>query len=385
MNIIKPEMTKEEKIASEKRKQEMRDMLAKRYTAHYLEVPKEFEKEINVVMQKSGLFEVRLNEIGVFVKRVNHAKGAQDKLEEGFENMLPRKLPLSILQYTINLFKVVNEVHGAEFQLQYYWDRENKKYIVHYPLQKTNGAHVDYIREVDLERRYLLVMDIHSHNTMGAFFSGTDDSDEKETRMFGVIGKITKDIPEMKFRVGCGGEHLSVEPWDIFDFDNISKADKKLSEAMLNGDHRPFEYSNNWNSGNGYWSGYGNAWNGRSSSVNKIEDDEWAKEFDCVSSASTEAITATTINEKMTEVEDGNALSTDVDIKDLFNKMWALDESQLYLLMREFVESGWYEPLHDIIETAHNDVWGEDGEAGTDDTFDEDQDIEIDIDESYIV
>ena len=34
-------------------------------------------------------------------------------------------------------------------------------------------------------------MDIHSHNTMGAFWSGTDNADEKETRLFGVLGKIT--------------------------------------------------------------------------------------------------------------------------------------------------------------------------------------------------
>jgi len=369
---VKPEMTAEEKEASKKRKQELRDMLAARFTAHYLEVPEKFEKDINVVMQKSGLFEVRFNEIGVFIKKTDHAKGAQDKLREGFNNLLPRKIPLSVLQYTIDLFKVVNEVHSAEFYLQYYWDRETKKYIVHYPLQKTNGAHVDYEREEALERRYLLVMDIHSHNTMGAFFSGTDDADEKETRMFGVIGKITKDIPEMKFRVCCGGKHLAVEPWDIFDFKKVSDNNKELSEAMLKGDHRPIEYTSNWNGG--YWQGHGaTTWKGASTAVTKpyaIEDDEWQGEFDypgqTTVTGSSDLDDDASINVS-TEEED-EAINIDdpttieeAGVKPLFDELWRLEDAQLYVLMKEFVECGWYQQLRGMIDSAHEEVWGEVG------------------------
>lgn len=58
--------------------------------------------------------------------------------------------------------------------------------------------------------RYLLVMDIHSHNKMPAKFSSIDDADEKATRLYAVIGRLHDNIPEICCRISNGGKYLEV-------------------------------------------------------------------------------------------------------------------------------------------------------------------------------
>ena len=48
------------------------------------------------------------------------------------------------------------------------------------------------------------VVDLHSHNSMPAFFSTTDDGDEGGLRFYAVIGKLGTSQPEIRVRVGVG-------------------------------------------------------------------------------------------------------------------------------------------------------------------------------------
>jgi len=54
-----------------------------------------------------------------------------------------------------------------------------------------------------------IVMDLHSHCEMGAFFSGTDDRDELGFRLYAVIGRIFDRLPELALRVGVYGDYWS--------------------------------------------------------------------------------------------------------------------------------------------------------------------------------
>lgn len=174
------------------------------------------KKPIEFVVAQNGIFCVVKNRIGEFkveVDKIPYLKGFQP----GFSLSLP-KLPITLLFTVINFFKAVNiEKNGCEAMVHIYWDKEHSSYLVDTPEQAVSGGSVKAIRNQELEKKYLLVMDIHSHNTMGAFFSGTDDGDEKETRLFGVIGKIEKSIPAMKFRAGHGGDYVELDMNDIFD------------------------------------------------------------------------------------------------------------------------------------------------------------------------
>lgn len=222
----------QEEAESEARKQAMREMLYAEAVAFHTKVPDKYKKQINYVTQKEGLFEVRVNSIGQFITKANKAIGGEDKIKgDGFIYDLSRKIPLEVLQHIIDFYKLVNTTYGSEAYNQVYWDKENRKFLIYYPKQDCSGGHVDYERSKELEEKYLLVMDIHSHNTMGAFFSGMDDSDEKENRLFGVVGEITKEIPAMKFRISSNGKHIGVKPSDIFDLENIGTSRKLKSLA----------------------------------------------------------------------------------------------------------------------------------------------------------
>ncbi len=49
-----------------------------------------------------------------------------------------------------------------------------------------------------------ILLELHSHGNMPAFWSSTDDHDEQGIRLYGVMGQLDS-MPEIKFRVGvCG-------------------------------------------------------------------------------------------------------------------------------------------------------------------------------------
>ena len=278
-----------EKMAQEARRRKLREQMAAKMVAHYTKVPDEYEKPINIVTQADGIYEVRINRIGHFITKTASVKipGAEQKLKPGFVYKLPRKIPLSFLLHTIKFFKVVNTHYGSEAYQQYFWDEEAGKFFMHYPVQDCSGGHVDYTRDPELEQQKLLIMDIHSHNTMGAFFSGVDDSDEKENRLFGVVGKITQTIPEMKFRISSAGKHVMIHPLKIFDLDHIDEEVAALPEdqreeakndleALAEAINKFSLADNSTNAGgysyprggNGYWDDYGYDYNRRSGAMN---------------------------------------------------------------------------------------------------------------------
>jgi PRTRC genetic system protein A len=75
------------------------------------------------------------------------------------------------------------------------------------------------------------VIDLHSHNSMEAFFSDTDDRDEQGLRFYAVIGKLRTSKPEICVRAGVYGHHWEVPVTTIFDgagpfidvFDDLEK------------------------------------------------------------------------------------------------------------------------------------------------------------------
>jgi len=60
------------------------------------------------------------------------------------------------------------------------------------------------------------VMDIHSHGSMGAYFSDTDDRDEQGLRLSMVVGRLNTPTPEISIRVGIYGYFKNVEFEEVF-------------------------------------------------------------------------------------------------------------------------------------------------------------------------
>ena len=61
-----------------------------------------------------------------------------------------------------------------------------------------------------------ILMEVHSHNSMRAFFSETDNREETGFRIYAVIGKVEQEQPEISVRVGVYGHFLPVKMEWIF-------------------------------------------------------------------------------------------------------------------------------------------------------------------------
>jgi len=60
-----------------------------------------------------------------------------------------------------------------------------------------------------------IILDLHSHCEMGAFFSATDNRDEQGFRLYAVLGRIFTR-PEMALRVGVYGDFWTVPVGMVF-------------------------------------------------------------------------------------------------------------------------------------------------------------------------
>ncbi len=65
------------------------------------------------------------------------------------------------------------------------------------------------------------VIDLHSHGAMDAFFSETDNGDERGFRFYCVIGKVDTDTPEILCRVGVYGHHMLIPADRIFEVPDV--------------------------------------------------------------------------------------------------------------------------------------------------------------------
>lgn len=185
---------------------------------HHIDMPQALHKPINYVMAKNGCFEMRDTPLGRMTIRVEEEiAGLTSVLEEGIELDIPL-IPGRILTTVVKFFRAVyHEKHGAEAFLQIFYHPHEEEFFLHCPRQQVSGALVRFERDPELEANAILVMDIHSHNSMPAFFSSIDNEDEKEDRLYGVVGCVHQRLPHLSFRMGVAGRFVELEGRSLFD------------------------------------------------------------------------------------------------------------------------------------------------------------------------
>lgn len=175
------------------------------------------------IFDGNGIHLTIKNAIGEFTGCVNKTElhGLPKLMSPCFRINVP-KIPATIYKQVQQFFyDIADRMDDAEAYVQIYFDKEEDKYFVNVPMQKVAGASVHYDAE-NLSNanpdRYIFVCEIHSHNTMSAFFSGVDDADEKECRFYGVFGKIKDEEPEFVLRFVTHEAKPTVKPSDVFNF-----------------------------------------------------------------------------------------------------------------------------------------------------------------------
>jgi PRTRC genetic system protein A len=186
----------------------------------------------------NGIFQTRLVcGKGSITTKVEGIKG----LPEGKESIdiLPRKIPISYFWKIVEFFRHVKETFNEKLEayilLGYNFDED--KFMLYVPKHSVGAAHVKY----DIESfwkdypGYYLVLDAHLHCDFGAFWSGTDNADDKRDRFSMVIGHQDNPIPDVKLRFANGAKHIDYDLRELFtketediDFD-FKKAIKNIS------------------------------------------------------------------------------------------------------------------------------------------------------------
>ena len=175
-------------------------------------------KPIVLLPSKDGrVYEQRRNEIGCFTAPAENVREFEN-IQAEFKMTLP-KIPANIFSKVMGFFKSISDELHYEVLVHILYDTERKEYIIKVPKQKISEFSVNSETDAPYPDRYIHVMDFHSHNTMPAAFSGTDNADEKETRLYAVAGRFNRTFPEITVRAGCAGKFIPLNPEDVFEGD----------------------------------------------------------------------------------------------------------------------------------------------------------------------
>lgn len=136
-------------------------------------------------------------------------------------NFLPAgKVPYEYFEQIVHFFKEVMRLKKADYEAHAWilWSKD-KGYYISVPKQTVSKASVMFSYDEDaLPADSIVVVDIHSHNTMGAFYSGTDNNNDKNGIYYsGVVGKLDTANPQVVFRFNMHETKVECRVADIFE------------------------------------------------------------------------------------------------------------------------------------------------------------------------
>lgn len=180
-----------------------------------VEEARESDKVICLIPSQDGrIYEMRKTEQGEFIAPKNNVTEFQ-QVRAGFTPALP-KIPMRLLGQIVAFFRsYMKDGEECEALAQIYWDKKAKEFFAYIPKQTVCKDEIeDDLRgcPYDNEERYLCYADIHSHNSMEAFFSAEDDQDERGTGLYFVVGELDRFFPSLKARISCGGSFVAIDP-----------------------------------------------------------------------------------------------------------------------------------------------------------------------------
>lgn len=113
---------------------------------------------------------------------------------------LPGRLLTAVLYDARRVRGTNGELREALYHFQHDGLAQGSRVRVVKPPQRATMASVVAVEENTTG----VILDLHSHGNIGAFWSGTDNSDEQGFRAYAVIGRLDTK-PEMRLRLGVYG------------------------------------------------------------------------------------------------------------------------------------------------------------------------------------
>ena len=178
------------------------------------------EKVICLIPSGDGkIYELHKTEQGAFLAPKSKIIDFET-IRAGFTPALPL-IPMSLIGQIIAFFRsFLRENNSYEAMAIIYWDKLEKRFFAYVPRQTVTSDSIDADLAdcpYDDSERYIRYADIHSHNTMYAFFSPTDDKDERGTGLYMVLGKLNDFFPDIQVRISCGGSFVELDPGTVIE------------------------------------------------------------------------------------------------------------------------------------------------------------------------
>ena len=185
-----------------------------------LEEARASDKVICLIPARDGrIYELRKMEQGEFIAPKNNVVDFSE-IRAGFTPALP-KIPAQLMGQIIAFFRTfMTENEENEALALIYWDKAENRFFAYVPKQSVCKEEVEanlHDCPYDDEERYICYADIHSHNSMDAFFSGKDDRDERSVGLYFVLGELDHFYPEIKARVFCGDNFVTIDPATVIE------------------------------------------------------------------------------------------------------------------------------------------------------------------------
>lgn len=173
-------------------------------------------RPIHVLAARNGVYEVRKTPVGLFSRKISEKPEevcGPDSWQEGVILNYP-KIPVAVLYEVLKIFRSF-----CPYEVMAYICWEKDHYCIVLPEQEVSKENIAYqkITPLIFEPGKLPVLELHSHGRGKAFFSVTDDMDEVATGLYGVLGRVDTDKPEMLLRYSCGGVYKNIPPKQVFE------------------------------------------------------------------------------------------------------------------------------------------------------------------------
>lgn len=227
-------------------KTELEMMIASQLTdrQHAPVILDKLTKNVTYFTASNGIFKVIRTPVALFKIRITEGDNTVPGLpsmEEGVDLLIP-KIPFKIIAQALTFYRDVNKQDGSEVSSLYFWNHKNiiipnipgvlqeGQLVTYIPVQQNSSTLSEFSDDpwVDWFRtNCALLLELHSHNTMSAFFSGTDDANENMNQFYGVWGRVASEEPEFSFRWVCGDDKVEVPASILIDWPSVTFTEKK--------------------------------------------------------------------------------------------------------------------------------------------------------------
>lgn len=190
-------------------------------------------EKLYYVLNKDGLTIVTNNEYYTQERKISTIGGSLQNGKDKEYTLKTERIDSDTFKWLLAFFREVYKTYSSEVNVLLYYSDSTKTWYCRVPEQTVSAASVSYkltdadawyCKGVHLEKEpenIHLFGTIHSHAAMSAFFSGTDDGDDKHNEGIQiVVGKVASMSPEVKCRVALNGTFKDVELEAVVEYDS---------------------------------------------------------------------------------------------------------------------------------------------------------------------